>query len=114
MAELTEGMTVFIRWAHRAHGRELSEMTVGKVGRKWAKLSAGYRINTSDLTIDGGNYSSPGRAYLSRADFEAELENEKTWSSFRNEVEKLWRPKISASVIRQAAELLGMELKVKP
>lgn len=114
MAELTEGMTVFIRWAHRAHVRELSEMTVGKVGRKWAKLSGGYRLNVSDLTLDGGNYSSPGRAYLSKGDFETDLENEKTWSAFRNEVEKLLRPRLSASAIRQAAELLGLELKVKP
>lgn len=53
----------------------ICEAEVVSVGHKWVTLNLGnpnyrFRIDDPQMTIDGRGYSSPGRCYLSREEFE--------------------------------------------
>jgi hypothetical protein len=66
-------------------------VTVTKVGRKWAETSSrGLRFGVSDFIVDGGNYSSPGRVYLSEADWIVERDRRAAWVEFRSKVDRLY------------------------
>jgi len=58
------------------------EITVEKIGRKWATTSHRHRIDLVTLRADGGGWDSPGRAYLSRAEHETEQARHAAWSGF--------------------------------
>ena len=83
-------------------------VTVEKVGRKWARLDNGRRIDVTNLYAD---CSVPGfgRCYLSEADV---LREEQLWAAWRALRDALSRRPfdrgISLDAIRQAAALLGM------
>ena len=38
---------------------------IKKVGRTWAEIDRGQRIDVKTLAVDGGFYTSPGQCYLS-------------------------------------------------
>jgi hypothetical protein len=66
MYEVGQKLFVSVRY------REALYMTVTKVGRKWLELEGGvWRADRETLEIDGKGYTSPGRAYASREEFEA-------------------------------------------
>lgn len=53
------------------HGRNAPCMvTVKTVGRKWITLSNRLRIDINTLVADGGGYSSPGKCYLTKEEYE--------------------------------------------
>lgn len=83
-------------------------VTVLKVGRKWADLDyARRRISIKTLRADGGQYSSPGRCYLSQAEYEAEVALDKAWTKFRDLVyHRSRKPDIRISQIENAARAL--------
>lgn len=62
------------------------EVTIEKVGRKWLTLSNAYRVSVDDLTIDGGNASSPGRCYLSEQEHRDAVELDEAWRKFGHKV----------------------------
>lgn len=66
--------------------------TVTKVGRKWAELACHYRIDLSTLIADGGNYTSPGRCYLRKEDWEAQVRLETAWDALRVIVNRNYSP----------------------
>lgn len=68
------------------------EAKIQGLGRKWATLDNGERINISTLLADGGQYFSPGRCYLSKEAYEAELAVCKAWNEFRNTVSRCYSP----------------------
>lgn len=86
--KLTVGQTLWYVPSGR-HGNP-HEITVEKVGRKWATCSRFLRIDMETLAADGGNYSSPGSCYLSKADHDAEVALEETWKRFRDLVDRQW------------------------
>lgn len=64
---------------------------VTKVGRKWATLDNWERIEMTTLHADGGQFTSPGRCWLSQAEYEAERDRQKLWSEFRIMTRDMWR-----------------------
>ena len=83
------------------------EVTVEKVGKKWATISGGrYRIDIETLRADGGNYSSPGCCYLDRMAYDAELEASRTWDKFRQSIGFHPLKGVTATDIQQAMILL--------
>ena len=62
------------------------EVTIEKVGRKWLTLSNTYRVSVDDLTIDGGNASSPGRCYLSEEEHHNAIELAEAWRELGHKV----------------------------
>lgn len=94
------------------HGREV---TIVKLGRKWATLDMGhpaYRIDLTSLCGDGRGYSSPGRCWLSREACEDHNALIADWSAFRQTVERHYSPPpdITPERIREAAERLHIEI----
>lgn len=87
------------------------EVTVEAVGRKWATIDRRNRISVETLEADGAGYSSPGRCYLTRREWEDEQERLAAIRAFRSRVgEWSWGKGITTDAIRQAAALLGIEL----
>lgn len=57
------------------------EVTVTKVGRKWAALdNSSARIDVETLIADGRGYMSPGRCYVDRAEYEERNAALKLWA----------------------------------
>lgn len=76
MAEFKVGQTVIFC---PANSRKCpAEVTVTAIGRRWVSLAEmGYgnaRFDKVSMEVDGGEYSSPGRIFLSWDDFNAERE----------------------------------------
>lgn len=105
------GMDVFVvTTAYRT--LRTTTATIVKVGRKWATLNGCIgRFDITTWRLDGGNYSSPGTCYPSEQEYLAQQELIKSWSEFKKKVHCMWlHHSVTVEKIRQAAELLGMEL----
>lgn len=92
---------------------------VHKVGHKWAGVTYGRtgrdwgRINIETLRMDGGEYPSPGRCYLSKAHYDLEMAREIAWSRIRHAMRNHYGdpPKtVTTEQIIQAAQLLGIDI----
>ena len=66
------------------------EVTVEKIGRKWALIGYRRRIDVETLKVDGGNYTSPGQCYEDRAAYETEVALQSAWSDFQQKVRSAW------------------------
>jgi hypothetical protein len=87
-----------------------SEVTVQKIGRKWAQVDYRLRIDVQTLIADGGDYSSPGRCYLSREEYEAELARRDAWRDFCKLLRWSRQPRAATiEAIEQAQILLGLK-----
>lgn len=71
-------------------GTRGSDVMVTKVGRKWASIVDAEnpmwdrpRINLNSLECDGGESSSPGRCFRSRAEYEERLALAEGWEELR-------------------------------
>lgn len=86
------------------------EVEVAKVGRVWIKLAGyrGERLDKDSLRADGGQFTSPGRAYRSRKEYEDEQTLRAAWSVFRQKVDcrNTCPEGVTLERIDQAAELL--------
>lgn len=96
------------------------EVTVEKIGRKWAEVKAEAdkpyswsteRIDIETFAADGHGYDSPGTAYLSREHYEATVSLNKAWRSFYIAVDRLYRVPDGVTVedIQQAMRILHLE-----
>jgi len=82
MEPLVVGQTLYIKGMERwTRGRDY-ETTVVKIGRKWATLADGNRINPRTLAIDGKGYMPGHRVYLSREQSEADEMLRTAWADF--------------------------------
>lgn len=89
------------------------EVTIESIARKWATLKECEhpRIDKITLEADGGEYSSPGRCYLSQAAYVSHAEVTRLWNGFVAQINRSRLPPgVTAEQIRQAAELVGITL----
>lgn len=85
------------------------EVVVESVGRKWAAIGDGYRVDVSTLFLDGRGYSSPGRCYLSRELWAAEDQAHAAWGVLRRALSTRHLPNgLTAEQIERATALLGL------
>lgn len=86
------------------------EIAITRIGRKWLQTDCEqYRLDIVTLRADGGNYSPPGRAYLSREDYESSLALYHAWVEFHDKVsERRWRTPTGVTIerIREASRIL--------
>lgn len=86
-------------------------VTVEKVGRKWATLSNGHRIDLETHRADGGDYSSPGRAYPSEAVYVAEQLTNAAFLKLKGKMGWSAPDGVKVQDIYEAARLLGLPLE---
>jgi len=105
---LTTGQKLWLVPARR-RGKP-REVEVGKVGRKWAALIPYYegRVDIETLALDGGNYTSPGRCYGSRAEWEESSALGKAWAQFHRDLGYEPNPGVTAEDLAKVRELLRM------
>lgn len=96
----------------RHYGKQ-HEVTVGKVGRKWAYVEKSRydRIDVKTLSMYSGD-SHTGKCYPSQADWETHRATQEIWTRFWTKVRDTWRVPtgVDTEKVRQAAEILGIEL----
>lgn len=111
MAEkLTVGQKLWYVPREKRNVWQAREVTVEKIGRKWASISHGRRIDLEDWRVDGGQYSSPGRCYSSKEAWDAERARNMIWRTLRDNIDHTPPEGITTDAIRQAAALLGIQL----
>lgn len=109
MVKLAVGETLFCVYDDARRGDNF-ELEITKVGRKWVHTGHHYRVDIETLRIDGGQYSSPGKCYLSKEDYEAEKALDLAWNDFRETISDIHRiPKyMTIAKINQARGVLGL------
>ena len=59
------GQEVYIAYYDSRNKSSNRYIPISKTGNKWITLANDYRFNPEDMCIDGGEYSSPAKVYLS-------------------------------------------------
>lgn len=90
--------------------RPIQRVTIEKIGRKWATLSKHYgRIDLATLQVDGGDYSSPGRCWVSEEAHTQFVAATKEWREFCQLIWGYSPPaSLTADKIREARKILGL------
>ena len=84
--KLQEGQKLW--WVYSSSRRgQPREVTVTKVGRKWAQIDNNCRIDIETLLADGGDHMSPGGCYLSKDIYDAEVALQKAWSGMKRDIQ---------------------------
>lgn len=109
---LQPGQKLWFVYSDRRQGQG-REVTVEKIGRKWATLTDGDRVSIESLDMDGGQYSSPGRCYLSREEWARSEEVRLAWVRFSDSVHSRYAPPtgVTAEAIRSVSMILKLEVK---
>ena len=105
------GDTVFLVYHERRRGPN-REVAITKVGRKWIEINDGqHRFDREALCIDGGVYSSPGRGWLAKGEYEDSVKLSAAWFRLKRFVFDTHNIPVGVTedAIRQAAKLLGMK-----
>lgn len=90
-------------------------VTVEKVGRVWADLGRRFRIDKRTLVVDGRGYTSPGRCYWSKAEWNGIAERCKAWDHIKEAIRYGGPPDgVTIEAIQAAANLLGVTLPSIP
>lgn len=95
-------------WVFNNNARRKQDVTVKKIGRKWAELDNGYRIDLITWFADGKDCSSPGKCYLSKEVFDAELRCDIEWSNFRRSLSFNLPKDCTIEKIKEARRILGI------
>ena len=104
---LSVGQTLFLVSSDRVPRK--ADVQVEKVGRKWAELSNGKRIDVLTWLADGGQYRSPGCCWESRERYEQEAGLKQAWAKLRLDVQNSFTPKdVSVEDIEAARRLLKL------
>lgn len=88
------------------------EITVVKVGRKWAYTDErrADRFNVETLALDGHGYTPSGRLYLRQEDHTREQEISAEWTKAKASMSNKWHAPdgVTADDIRAAVKLLKL------
>ncbi len=87
------------------------EVTVEKVGRRWATLDISERVDVNTLEVDAGEFTTWATCYLSEEDHRKIVELSVAWSDFAQELRSMYsRPKsVTLEDIVKCREILGMK-----
>ena len=97
-------------WVGRFNNMDRQAVFVVKVGRKWATLSNGHRIDLNTMVADGGDCSPPGICYESKEVYDQEIAVNAAWSALGRIIrDYTGKPKdLTLEKIAQAREILGI------
>ena len=88
-SSLVIGQKLWFVPSQRCRAKE--EVTVTKVGRKWATISNGLRIDLATWEADGDEYISPGVCYKSKDDYDARCRLRESWDRVRTCIARTYR-----------------------
>lgn len=100
------GQKLYYVPANRYRRTSSNEVTVTAVGRKWVTFKDGsvverFALADPRMEIDGGDYQSPGRCYLSKDAYESEQALGRRWNELVKWVERhKWPPPSGMTVER--------------
>lgn len=108
MEKLIEGQKLW--WVPRRNRyAQPKEVTVTKVGRKWAQLDNHERIDLKTLVADAGQYSPSGCCYLSREEYEQAEALAQAWSNLERDLRHARKPDgVTICDIAAVRQLLGL------
>ena len=108
MSKIHVGQKLYLVYTDSRRGTDC-EVTVTKVGRKYAELDIPrFRIFVDTMNVDGRGYSSPGRCFLSREEYEKNVGLQRKWQDFKNAVGRKQLEGITHEDISRAAAALGL------
>jgi hypothetical protein len=88
---------------------EPREVTVTKVGRKWFATDDCGRFDRQSFEADGRGYSSPGRCYLSKEEYDTYLGVVQRWRDLRSAIERRYVvPNVTVQDINEAMRILKL------
>lgn len=96
----------YVKHEYYTSEREGYEVIVLSIGRKWVSIGDKMRFDKETMIVDGYEYSSPGRVYMSKDEYQIGVEIEKEWNNFRRLVNSQIRPPKNASL-----EIIAMAVK---
>lgn len=82
-------------------------VTVLKIGRKWAELDNGRRVDIATMTVDGKGYSSPGRCYKSEEEYTTSTKLAREWEVLRCRVSNQFGPP-KGMTIEKISQIKGL------
>ena len=82
---ITVGQKLYYVPANRYRRVDPTEVTVTAVGRKWVTFKDGsiterFALADPRMEVDGGEYESPGRCYISKDAYESEQVLTRRWN----------------------------------
>ena len=84
-------------------------VTISKIGKKWIYADL-HKINKDTLVVDGERYSSPGKCYESKEEYERQNKLDKEWHILRNQIERInWKIEITSDVMFTIRKLLNIK-----
>jgi len=87
--------------------RTSRDVTVEKVGHKWATLSNGQRIELGEWSAHRGEYPPVGRCYENIEEYQEEVALRTEWDTFRRTLPS-WPPKgMTMADITSIKEIIG-------
>lgn len=114
-SDFTVGQSVVAVYSLNRKTPEIRPSTVTAIGRKWVTFEYGDqyrytdRFDPEDMRIAAGNFSSPGRAYLSVEDYEAETALSAAWSAVKWAMHGAYRRPDGMTAERMAEFLKGFD-----
>lgn len=104
---ITKGKSLW--WVASDNAKTQCAVTVTKVGRKWATLSNGCRIDIGTLVADGGQYMSPGMCYDSQQAYEQAIALIVEWQKLTRDLSGMRCPEhMTIEKIARARALLHL------
>lgn len=94
------------------HGNEGREVTVIKVGRRWATVTHGashFRIDFDGLREERANYGLSGRCYLNSTEYKEKLAVDHEWRWLRHMIPGSAPAHITFDAIQLIASVIGIE-----
>jgi len=62
------------------------EVKINSVGRKWAKTDYFLKVDINTLQVDGGQYSYPGKCYLSQEEYDNYMSMKRRWMDISRKI----------------------------
>lgn len=85
------------------------EVTVIKVGRKWATISTNERMDLESMSVEAPYYAGHTQCYTTKQDYANEQEAKEKWEIIRGKIEFTYSPALSLASVNKIMELLGIE-----
>jgi len=109
-AKMTVGQPIWYRSISNRHGADISlkETTVSKIGKKYFEVNdIGERFFIDTLEHDAGNYLASIAVYLSKVDYEEEVERKNIFDQLFRMFGNYSHPNIELSKLRRIIAIIN-------